>query len=112
METTRKYRVVASNNPLDFEDGVDALVEVGYKMRGRPTMEADFYRVVMELSDSPDLADAVNMVRIELDTNKEDGTPLLEKMLREGWIVTSEYSKAVQLMKVNSLQGKTKLEMR
>jgi len=96
-EQKLNYRLVVSVRPDDFEAKLNALVDVGYKVR-EVVMEPDFYRALMRLENA-DLSEAVDMVRIELDTNKES-TPLLAKMLAEGWTITSEYSKAVQLMRV------------
>lgn len=96
-ELKPRFRVVKTIRAEDFEEKVNALVDVGYKPRN-VVMEPDFYRALLSL-DNSDLSEAVDMVRIELDTNQES-TPLLAKMLSEGWAITSEYSKAVQLMKV------------
>jgi len=109
-EKLPKFRVVWSSASEEFESKVNALLEVGYKIRNivvDPDLP-NLYRAFMMLSGDAELSDAVDMARIELDTNKE-GTPLLAKMLREGWVVTSEYSKAVQLMKPSGgLQGRMK----
>ena len=108
MEGLRKYRVVLSKSSDEFEDKLNALAEAGYGIRYVDTENYPF--AVMELPDKPNITQATNFVKIELDENTKDGTPLLEKMLREGWIVISEYSKHVNIAKFSSLQGSVRDE--
>jgi len=103
-EQKLNYRVVHAVKPDDFEVKLNALADAGYKER-EVVMLPDFYRAVMRLNADPDLKGTVDMVRITLDSDQES-TPLLAKMLAEGWVISSEYSKAVQIRKANSLQGK------
>ena len=90
---------------------MNALAEVGYALShfgydaARTDESNDVYHAVMSLRSSPDLQNAGDVVNVEKDTNMPDGTPMIRKMVADGWVVLSEYAKVVCLIKPKKVKA-------
>ena len=81
-----------------FAERLNAYVEQGYKVH---TFNADQGVALMSHSDTAFIANAVDLVNVEFDKNQADGTPLIAKMIGDGWRPIATYSKHVTLMLVS-----------
>ena len=82
-----------------FVNNLNDAYERGYDL-SKFIVEGKNHIALMRLRTTPDLSRGRDFVNIDLDKNMEDGSPLIAKMLREGWTTIANYSKHVTLMKV------------
>lgn len=94
------YIVISETRLEKFQKAINEKSREGYKIQSYQLDEKNnkqLYTAVMYLSDSAQIQNMANFVNVEKSFNTEDGTPLIEKMLKEGWVAISEYSKYVTL---------------
>ena len=109
-ESIPKYRIVKASGADEFMEKVNTLVGLGYKVHTFEPCPLEWV-AYMSHSDTAFLGNAMDFVNVEFDKNREDGTPLLAKMIRDGWRSIAVYSKHVTLMKVNEDAGMTPMEV-
>ena len=98
-----KYLIFGADDIDKLNKFINHRSDEGYKLQDIKPYQGiggTVFVVSMYLSSTPDIQNASNFVLIEFDKNTENGTPLLEKMLSEGWRPASEaFSKHIIIMK-------------
>ena len=95
-----KYRIVYAPTLEKLEVEINLLVTEGYRFISQITEHHENFAVIMGLRSTPDLQMARDFVNVTKSVNDPKGSPLIAKMLQEGWVAVANYQKEVALMKV------------
>ena len=107
-ETVEKYFIINTCNEDNLNKRMNDAFQQGYKCHSLETqyeqgehsgLGSTRFIALMSLSSSVDLSKAGNVVNIDIEKNKEDGTPLVEQFKGKGWRVIANYSKHVTMVK-------------
>lgn len=103
-ETLPKYDTIIEVDFHKLGARINQLNQLGYKVHTcYAERHGDLLKhyALMSLSTSRSYEGATNFVAVEFERNAEDGTPLIERLLGEGWVPASDvFSKHIVLMKV------------
>jgi hypothetical protein len=104
-----EYFAFSASTLPDFNEVLNRKAKEGYRLQCYQVDNDGTYirhYGVMYLSQTQQLQEAVNIVNIDKDKNTVDGTPLVAKMISEGWRILENYSKHVALIKLGEQKKK------